>query len=209
MIAQSCRLIWANGTPPPRLSSNCSSACCHRPIASCSRSVAIVCPAPCLTPRKNGSAELHGASPQESERESGQSRAAAGSRRRRASQAPARATEGREHPRDAVNASDLTAAPPLSQCAAGHRTTSCSGFAPGLPPSGHGPRAMRDQLCDNGGAHGPTVTEVHGRSLSVKDHFQACVQDLIRQRSVVQVHLGPPARTPPPPAQTALRAATR
>ena len=31
-----------------------------------------------------------------------------------------------------------------------------------------------------------------GHSLSVKRGFQACVLDLIRQRSVVQVHLGPP-----------------
>ena len=39
---------------------------------------------------------------------------------------------------------------------------------------------------------GYTVVDVRGHSLSLEDHLQACALDLRRQRSVVQVHLGPP-----------------
>ena len=43
---------------------------------------------------------------------------------------------------------------------------------------------VSDYLCDNGGAFRCTMVDVRGHSLSVKDHFQACVPDLLRQRSV-------------------------
>ena len=46
--------------------------------------------------------------------------------------------------------------------------------------------------------------DLHGRLLSVNLPIFAVLPDLIRQRSVVQVHLGSPSRTSLPPAQTAL-----
>ena len=36
------------------------------------------------------------------------------------------------------------------------------------------------------------MVDVLRHSLSLKDHSQACVLDLMGERSVVQVHLGPP-----------------
>ena len=50
---------------------------------------------------------------------------------------------------------------------------------------------LSDQLCDKEGDQGCITVDVRGHSLSANDHFQACALDLIRQRSVVQVHLGP------------------
>ena len=55
--------------------------------------------------------------------------------------------------------------------------------APGSHLNGHGRQEMRDQLCDNGGAYGLTVMDVHGRLLSVKPPIHAVLPDLIRQRS--------------------------
>jgi hypothetical protein len=65
-------------------------------------------------------------------------------------------------------------------------------FRLGLRADAHGRGAMRDQLCDNGGDPGKTVADLDGWLLSVKEQILAGLPDLIRQRSVVQVHLGRP-----------------